>query len=174
MAEILAYLDEIPALVQELIGSYLPFLIAFAVIYVIACVGLKRLGRICRFFAVLILAVGGIVGFYEHRYEITALTVVLLVCLIVIGILVALITRSVRAHQDAKIEKRALEEAAKRRHSLSKEASRESIARNTEALPKSRSQAEAVLQELQDLRDKGILTEEEYNKKRQDVYEKLG
>ncbi|MDO4614939.1 MAG: SHOCT domain-containing protein [Lachnospiraceae bacterium] len=172
MAEILSYLDEIPALVQELLDSYLPFVIAFAVIFLIGCIGLKRLGRICRFAVVLILAVCGIVGFYEHRYAAALLSVILLAGFIVICILIALITGSIRSHSDAKIEKRALAEAAKRRRSLSRESSRANV--SSESLPASRTQAENVLQELQDLRDKGILTEEEFAQKRQEVYEKLG
>lgn len=174
MASILAYMDEVPALIQTLCSAYLPFVVVFAVLYLIGIFIPMRFARIIRNICIAVIVAGGVIGVYERMYALTCLAALLLIVLIAVSLIVYAVMTTYRNHKNEKIERRALAAAEQRRNANAKAVAAAENKKAAEDLPMSREEVAKTISQLEELKDKGLLTEEEFNQKKQQLYEKLG
>ena len=115
---ILGLLEQLPSYIVNLYNGFRIPLIAVFVVYLIALVFSGHFAYVVRWIYVLACVGALIYGYFQQKYVLMCLIILSLLLMILVKSFVAIV-RSVRQRRiDAKIERKALEQAARRRGSF--------------------------------------------------------
>ena len=191
---------QLPEYLAELLtGPYLIWVVMALFLFLVVMFFNGRIAHVLRQICVLALAVGSVVAYFKRQYKLFWLLLLALVILLLYRLLVYSFVTIRQNGINRRIEKRALEKARMRRgarkrdfgngspadeSSASGEAEDTAVPAATEAanaqaadpadVSLSRTQLNDAIKKLEDLKDAGVLTEEEFKQKKAGLYSRLG
>ena len=190
---------QLPEYVAELLtGPYLVWVVLALFVFLIAMFFNGRIGHGLRQICILALAICSVIAYFKRQYKLFWLLIVALAVLLLYRLLVYACITIRQNHINRRIEKKALEKAEMRRgarkrdfgpeNSASEAVRAESPAEERQSGEQqetsgtedaadgtlSRTQLFDSLSKLEDLKNTGALTEEEFNQKKAELYARLG
>ena len=179
-------MEQVPVLIADIFSRYMIPAILCCIVYVLVLFFSNKVFDAVRKLVVLALIGWICVGLYRYRGAKGTLAPVALACTLLLFLAVVRMIRQIivstkETITNRRIEKQALAKAAKRRGSWKMRQGRSGPVTAAEEeenpaaeRPLSRMEVQRCMDEMQDLKDKGVLTEQEFTRKKQELYMRLG